>query len=213
LEQRHLRERYLQSLDNPDRDERVRDQRLCRRPDGEPQLQHSTSDLDIEPPLQLSHVRRHRVRGRQFLRWDLRLRRHRFRRSLGHTPVELDEEPRRGRTAFAMSIGNLAFYLLISIVWAAPARGEDIAHADALFGERDDTAKLRQAIAVLESGPRGNDTFDVLWRLAKYRYYESGRRPDPRKQAEALKGTNPRARRAWPSAPGPADGHICLDRS
>jgi tetratricopeptide (TPR) repeat protein len=112
-----------------------------------------------------------------------------------------------------MSIGNLAFCLLISIVWAAPARGEDIAHADALFGERDDTAKLRQAIAVLESGPRGNDTFDVLWRLAKYRYYEGARERDPGKQAKLLKASIRSARRACRLAPGRPDGHFWLAES
>jgi TRAP transporter TatT component family protein len=70
---------------------------------------------------------------------------------------------------------------------------------------------LRQAIVLLELPDHAVDTdFDVLWRLAKYRYYDAVREPDARWRAKLVKGSIRAGRCAQRLNPGRPETHFWL---
>ncbi|MBI2877436.1 MAG: tetratricopeptide repeat protein [Candidatus Tectomicrobia bacterium] len=70
--------------------------------------------------------------------------------------------------------------LLLSSALSLSLQEEPLRQAERLFAGRDNVAQLRQAISLLEDLLARNPSspYEVLWRLAKYRYYLSLRQED-----------------------------------
>lgn len=90
-----------------------------------------------------------------------------------------------------------------------PVPPELIAETDKLFDQRQDVAKLREAIANLMKARRQNaKSFDVEWRLAKYNYYLGRHTPDVNERNKAFEDGKDFGKFAMKTEPNKPDGHF-----
>jgi tetratricopeptide (TPR) repeat protein len=101
--------------------------------------------------------------------------------------------------------------LLVPAVFAAQAPDPRIAEADQLFWQRDDTEKLKQAIAVAEKVTSTSaQNYEMLWRLAKYRYYLADKEPDKKRREKIFEAGVAAAKKAIAADPNKVQGHFWL---
>jgi hypothetical protein len=110
-------------------------------------------------------------------------------------------------TDFVLSLVLLA--TLYPVAMQAP--DDRLKEADELFAKRDDVEKLRQAVTLAEGLVKAvPGDYEALWRLAKYRYYLSGREADKAKQTRLLKAGGDAAKKAVAVNTNRAEGHFWI---
>ncbi|HLG13075.1 MAG TPA: TRAP transporter TatT component family protein [Blastocatellia bacterium] len=93
----------------------------------------------------------------------------------------------------------------------SPAQENEIASADRLFGGRDNVESLKQAVATLEGLlPRQGKNYEVMWRLAKYRYYLADREKAEANRIKLLEGGMDAAKKAIALNEKRVEGHFWL---
>ena len=96
-----------------------------------------------------------------------------------------------------------------SNVQKPPVPPELLTESDKLFDQRQDVAKLREAIANLTKARRQNaKSFDVEWRLSKYNYYLGRHTPDVNERDKSFEDGKDFGKIASKTDPGKPDGHF-----
>ena len=91
---------------------------------------------------------------------------------------------------------------------AAPPT-EIIAQADALFRQREDISKLREAVRLLAAARNpGNRSYEVEWKFAKYSYFLGRQSDDEEESEKALDEGEHAGRIASRIAPDKPDGYF-----
>ncbi|HEY8562030.1 MAG TPA: tetratricopeptide repeat protein [Pyrinomonadaceae bacterium] len=87
--------------------------------------------------------------------------------------------------------------------------GETVAKCDALFKERSDSAKLREAVKLLAAA-RNPDarSYEVEWKFAKYSYFLGKRLADEKEKEKAFEDGKAAGRIASRMEPNKADGYF-----
>ena len=88
---------------------------------------------------------------------------------------------------------------------------EVLAEADALYRERADLVKVRQAIVALRQAQADDSVnYDLAWRLAKYNYYLGAHTTESTEKAKAFHDGTEAAKLAVQVQPNKPEGHFWL---
>ena len=101
--------------------------------------------------------------------------------------------------------------LILSSSGAAIGQESPFAKADGLFTSRDNLDSLRQAIAMVEAQRvKEPANFEVVYRVAQYKYYLADREPDKTKRLKLYEAAIEAAKRAVALDPNRVEGHFWL---
>ena len=109
---------------------------------------------------------------------------------------------------------GLITVLILSLVLALPGQESHIIRAEKLFAGRDNIENLKQAVSLLAAAlPRESSDYEVLWRLAKYRYYLSDQETNEANRVKLLESAIDAAKKAVALKNERPEGHFWLAAS
>ena len=101
--------------------------------------------------------------------------------------------------------------LILSPVLSLPSQEDQIHRADKLFNGRDNIENLKQAVSLVEDLRVHNPSnYEVLWRLAKYKYYVADRQKDQANRTNLLEAGIEAAKKAVQLNDKRPEGHFWL---
>jgi tetratricopeptide (TPR) repeat protein len=105
----------------------------------------------------------------------------------------------------------LIFALILMPIGAASAQESPFAKADGLFTSRDNLDSLKQAVALVEAQRvKEPANFEVVYRVAEYKYYLADREPDKAKRVKLYEAAIEAAKRAVAIDSNRVEGHFWL---
>src|SRR5581483_9008229 len=101
--------------------------------------------------------------------------------------------------------------LILTSLGAAGAQETPFAKADGLFTSRDNLDSLKQAVALVEAQrTKEPANFEVVYRVAQYKYYLADREPDKAKRLKLYEAAIEAAKKAVAIDPNRVEGHFWL---
>jgi tetratricopeptide (TPR) repeat protein len=118
----------------------------------------------------------------------------------------------KARVLFTAILGVLvSSWLLLPRAIRAVDHQNSLSRIEKLFAERDDIQNFRQAVSLLEDWQRRDPSnYEVLWRLAKYRYYLSDRENNLTDKLKLLESGIETAKKAVKLQSNRPEGHFWL---
>jgi tetratricopeptide (TPR) repeat protein len=105
----------------------------------------------------------------------------------------------------------LVLALILTLLVAAAAQETPFAKADDLFAARDNLESLKQAISMAEAlRAKEPANFEVVYRVAQYKYYLADREPDKAKRLKLYEAAIEAAKKAVTLDTNRVEGHFWL---
>ena len=121
------------------------------------------------------------------------------------------EDSKSSRSLMTLLNALVSGWLMGSWPLGLPAQENPLFQAEKLFAGRDRVEDLREAITLLENSlAREPSNYEILWRLAKYKYYLSDRQKDDAGKLKLLKDGIEAAKKAVNLESKRPEGHFWL---